>query len=63
MTMKDVQALKKELLELDVELRRFKGEILTERIKQLEQKIRRPAGRSRARTHPVLALFSCQSKA
>ena len=33
--MKDVQVLRKELLELDVELRRFKQELLTTRIEEL----------------------------
>ncbi len=61
MTTKQVQALKKELLELDVELKSFKGEILAGRIKQLEQEIRRPAGRSPARTQPVPALSYCRS--
>ena len=55
MTIKDVQALKKELLELDVELKRFKGEILAARIKQLERTIRRPASRSRGGKRAMLA--------
>ncbi len=63
MTMKDVQALKKELLELDVELTRFKGEILAARIKQLELTIHRPAIRSRARKRAMLAQSCCQSRA
>jgi len=58
MTIKDVQALKKDLLELDVELKRFKGEILAARIKQIEQTIRRPASRSRAGKRAMLA-HSC----
>ena len=63
MTMKDVQALKKELLELDVELKRFKGEILSARIKQLEQTIHRPTSRSRARKRAMLAQYCSPSRA
>lgn len=47
MAIKDVQALKKELLELAVELKGFKGEILAARVTQLEQTIHRPASISR----------------
>ena len=63
MTMKDVQALKKELLELAVELKGFKGEILAARVTQLEQTIHRPASRSRAIARAMPALSSCQSRA
>jgi len=63
MTMKDVRALKNKLLELDVELKRFKGEILAARVEQLEQTIHRPASRSRARKRAIPALSCCQSKA
>ena len=63
MTMKDVQALKKELLELDVELTRFKGEILAARIKQLEQTIHRPASRLRASKRAIPARPCCQTGA
>ncbi len=63
MTMKDVQALKKELLELAVELKGFKGEILAARVTQLEQTIHRPASRSCARARAMPALSSCQSRA
>jgi hypothetical protein len=55
--MKDVQALKKELLELDAELKRFKGEILAARIKQLEQTIHR-ADRPRP-SQPAVLVRSC----
>jgi len=41
--MKDVQVLKKELLELDVELKRFKQELLTTRLNELEQIVHAPA--------------------
>jgi hypothetical protein len=63
MTIKDVQALKKELLELDAELKRFKGEILAARMKQLEQKIHRPTSRSLASKSAMLAQSCCQSEA
>ncbi len=63
MTMKDVQALKKELLELAVELKGFKGEILAARVTQLEQTIHRPVSRSRSRARAMPALYPCQSRA
>jgi hypothetical protein len=47
--MKDVQVLKKELLELDVELKRFKEELLTTRFEQLEQIVHAPVGRAHLR--------------
>ena len=56
MTTKDVQVLKNELLELAVELKRFKGDILAARVTQLEQTIRRPASRSRTRARAMPAL-------
>ncbi len=43
--MKDVQVLKKELLELDVELKRFKQELLATRANELEQIVHAPARR------------------
>ena len=43
--MKDVQVLKKELLELDVQLKRFKQELLTTRVGELERIVRAPTGR------------------
>ena len=43
--MKDVQVLKKELLELDVELKRFKQEFLATRVNELEQIVHAPARR------------------
>ncbi|KPK38441.1 MAG: hypothetical protein AMJ65_12905 [Phycisphaerae bacterium SG8_4] len=63
MTMKDVQAFRKELLELDVELKRFKREILAGRIEQLERAIHRPTPRSHASTHALLAQSCCQPRA
>ncbi|MHC4628157.1 MAG: hypothetical protein ACYTDV_14355 [Planctomycetota bacterium] len=54
MTMRDVQALRKELLELDADLRRFKSEILAARIKQFEQTIH-SAERPRPSKPAVLA--------
>ena len=42
--MKDVQVLKKELLELDVELKRFKQELLTTRVGELERIVHAPTG-------------------
>ncbi|MHC4699523.1 MAG: hypothetical protein ACYTFQ_03000 [Planctomycetota bacterium] len=56
MTVKKMRALKKELLELDSELKRVKAEILAARIKQLAQEIHRPASGSRARKHEMLVL-------
>jgi len=43
--MKDVQVLKKELLELDVELKRFKQELLTKRVNEFERIVHAPTGR------------------
>jgi hypothetical protein len=43
--MKDVQVLKKELLELDVELKRFKQELLTTRVNEFERIAHAPARR------------------
>jgi len=63
MTIIEVQALKKELLELNAELKRFKGEILAARVEQIEQTIHRPATRSRARKRAMAAQSCCQSKA
>ena len=42
--MKDVQVLKKELLELDVELRRFKQELLAARVNEFERVVHPPPG-------------------
>ena len=63
MTMKDVQAFKKELLELDAELKRFKGEILAARIEQLKQTIRKPTSRLRASKCAMPARPCCQTGA
>jgi hypothetical protein len=43
--MKDAQVLKKELLELDVELRRLKRELLTARVNELERIVHAPTRR------------------
>ena len=48
---KEAQAVKKQLQQLDAELRQFKAELLTERIAEIEQTILRPGGR----THPLHA--------
>ena len=45
MTMDEVQAVKNELERLNVELKRFKEELLTTRVKELEQVVRAPARR------------------
>ncbi|UCE47137.1 MAG: hypothetical protein JSW47_16205 [Phycisphaerales bacterium] len=46
MTMQEVQTVKRQLQQLNVELSRFKRELLTARVEELEQAIRRPAVRS-----------------
>ena len=56
--MKDVQALKKELLELDAELKRFRGEILAARVRQLKQTTHRPMSRPRP-SGPAVLVRSC----
>ena len=43
--MKEVQVLKRELLELDAELKRFKQELLTTTFEELEQIVHAPASR------------------
>ena len=43
--MKDIQVLKEELLELDVELKRFKQELLTTRVSELERIVHAPKGK------------------
>lgn len=48
--MRDVQVLKRELLELDVELKRFKEELLTTRAEELERIFRAPAGKPHLRS-------------
>ncbi len=45
MKLKEARAVKEQLQQLDVELRRFKAELLTARVAEIEQVIRRPAGR------------------
>ncbi len=45
MTMEEFQAAKNELEQLNVELKRFKEELLTARIKELEQIVHAPARR------------------
>jgi hypothetical protein len=46
MKLKEAQTVKKQLQQLDVELRRFKAELLTARVAEIEKAIRRPAGRT-----------------
>jgi hypothetical protein len=45
MTMDEVQAVKNELRQLNVELKRFKEELLAARVKELEQVAHVPARR------------------
>ncbi len=45
MKVKETKAVKKQLQQLDVELRRFKAELLSARVAEIEQVIRMPAGR------------------
>ena len=47
--MDEVQALKNELEQLSVEVKRFKEELLTARIEELEQIVHAPARRSHLR--------------
>ena len=49
MRTEELKALKNELQQLNVELKKFKEERLTARIKELEQIIRAPARRSHLR--------------
>ena len=56
--MKDVLVLKKELLELDVELKRFKQGLLTARINELEAILHAPAKRPSLRMPKVGASIS-----
>jgi hypothetical protein len=56
--MKDVQALKRELLELDAELKRFKHEILAVRVRQLRQTTHRPMSRPHP-SQPAVPAHSC----
>lgn len=46
MKVKEVQAVKKQLQQLDEELRRFKAELLTARAAEIKQTISRSAVRS-----------------
>ena len=49
MTRDEFQALKNELEQLDVELKRFKEELRTTRIEELKQVVHAPARRSHLR--------------
>ena len=49
MKMEEVQALGNELRQLNVELKRFKEELLTKRIEEFEQIVHAPARRSHLR--------------
>ncbi len=42
----EVQAVKRQLLQLNAELRRFKRELLVARVEEIEQTLREPAVRS-----------------
>ena len=57
MNMQDFQALKNELEQLNVELKRFKEELLTTRIKEMEQFVHSPARRSHTRIPPIDTLI------
>jgi len=46
MKKQEVQAVKLQLQQLNVELRRFKRELLTARVEEIEQALPRPAVRS-----------------
>jgi len=48
MKKQEVQAVKRQLQQLNVELRRFKKDLLTARVEELERTGRRPAFRSHA---------------
>ena len=63
MTVNEVQAVKKELLDLDMELKELKGEILADRVIQLERRIGKPAVRPRPRTRAISALSACYANA
>ena len=45
MKLKEAQAVKKQLQQLDAELRRFKAELLNARVAEIEKVIRSPGGR------------------
>ena len=49
MTMDEVQAVKNELQQVRVEVKRFKEELLTTRIEEFEQIVHAPARRSHLR--------------
>lgn len=46
MKLKEAQAVKKQLQQLDAELRRFKAELLTARVAEIEKAIRGPGCRA-----------------
>jgi len=58
MNMQDFQALKNELEQLNVELKRFKEELLTTRIEEMEQFVHAPARRSHPRMPPIDTLIN-----
>ncbi len=60
--MKEVQAVKKQLQQLDVELRTFKEELLVARVGELEQAIHSPGTNTRPGTGRVLTASLCQSR-
>ena len=57
MKLKEAQAVKKQLQQLDVELRRFKAELLTARVAEIEKAIRRPGAAALDLAYTACGLF------
>ena len=58
----EVQAVKRQLQQLGVELRNFKKELLTARVEEIEQTIHKPAVRSHSGRRDMFLASLYQSK-